>query len=146
MIIYSDICFLRSRDTRAPPVASRRALYTIVFDLQHVERDEIDERVQFWVDCVQSRCVMSPLPVPAEAFTKRCCCHRYRCAVALVSNAVWHSCALTLVDAVAPLEDTAKVCPCSYALILCSSYESSFRQVVLLSSMPWKPPFSVLQR
>eukprot|EP00752_Nemacystus_decipiens_P009048 g8079.t1 len=34
---------------------SGRALYTVVFDLHHVERDEIDERVQFWVDCVQSR-------------------------------------------------------------------------------------------
>ncbi|CAB1096057.1 unnamed protein product [Ectocarpus sp. CCAP 1310/34] len=34
---------------------SGRALYTVVFDLRHVNRDEIDERVQFWVDCVQTR-------------------------------------------------------------------------------------------
>ncbi|CAM9396487.1 unnamed protein product [Scytosiphon promiscuus] len=34
---------------------SGRALYTVVFDLRHVDRDEIDERVQFWIDCVQSR-------------------------------------------------------------------------------------------
>ncbi|CAM9876105.1 unnamed protein product, partial [Hapterophycus canaliculatus] len=34
---------------------SGRALYTVVFDLRHVERNEIDQRVQFWVDCVQSR-------------------------------------------------------------------------------------------
>lgn len=39
------------------PVLDRRALYTVVFDLRHVSRDDIDERVQFWVDCVQSRWV-----------------------------------------------------------------------------------------
>ncbi|CAN0305678.1 unnamed protein product, partial [Laminaria digitata] len=34
---------------------SMRALYTVVFDLRHVEKEDIDKRVQFWVDCVQTR-------------------------------------------------------------------------------------------
>ncbi|CAM9268570.1 unnamed protein product, partial [Ascophyllum nodosum] len=34
---------------------SRRALYTVVFDLHYVEKNEINKRVQFWVDCIQTR-------------------------------------------------------------------------------------------
>ena len=33
----------------------RRALYTVVFDLHYVEKNEINKRVQFWVDCIQTR-------------------------------------------------------------------------------------------
>lgn len=49
--VFVACCFLGPSSP-----TDRRALYTVVFDLRHVERDEIDERVQFWVDCVQSRC------------------------------------------------------------------------------------------
>jgi len=41
----------------------------VVFDLRHVSREEIDERVQFWIDCVQSRCVgVSYLSLPPVVF------------------------------------------------------------------------------